>query len=44
MVVSTGSLATRSCELGQTWKGAAVAVDLCAGMWLVLAASIFNVL
>lgn len=43
MVVSAGSLATISCEPGQTWKGAAAAVDLCAGKWLVLITSIFLV-
>lgn len=29
-----GPLATRSREPGQAWKGAAAAVDVCAGVWL----------
>ena len=40
MVTRIGSLATTSCEPGQAWKGAAAAVDLGAGVWLVRAASI----
>lgn len=35
MVISIGPLATISREPGQAWKGAAVAVTLCAGVWLV---------
>lgn len=34
MVTCVGLLATRYCELGQAWKGAAVAVDSGAGVWL----------
>ncbi len=41
MVTRIGSLATINCEPGQTWKGAAAAVDLGAGVWLVRAAAIF---
>ena len=41
MVTRIGSLATTSCEPGQTRKGAAAAVDLGAGVWLVRAAAIF---
>ena len=40
MVTRIGSPATTSCEPGQAWKGAAAAVDLGAGVWLVRAASI----
>lgn len=35
MVTHAGPLATRSCEPRQAWKGAAAAVDLSAGVWLV---------
>jgi hypothetical protein len=34
-VACAGPLATRSCEPRQAWKGAAAAVDLSAGVWLV---------
>ena len=34
-VACAGPLATRSCEPRQAWKGAAAAVDLGAGVWLV---------
>ena len=40
MVAPIGSLATRNCEPRQARKGATVAVDVCAEMWLVGAASI----
>jgi len=42
MVTLIGPLATVSRELGQTWKGAAAAVDLCAEVWLVGVASILK--
>lgn len=32
----SGPPATLTCELGQAWKGAAAAGDVCAGMWLGL--------
>ena len=35
MVIRIGSFATISCELRQARKGATVAVDSGAGMWLV---------
>lgn len=35
MVACAGPLATRNCEPRQAWKGAAAAVDVCAGVWLV---------
>ena len=41
MVVRIGPLATKNCEPGQTWKGAAAIVDSCAGVWLVRIAA-FN--
>lgn len=40
MVAWMGPLATINREPGQTWKGAATAVDLCAGMWLVQVATL----
>jgi hypothetical protein len=40
MVAWMGPLATINREPGQTWKGAAAAVDLCAGVWLVQAATL----
>ena len=40
MVTWVGPLATIHRELGQAWKGAAVAVDLCAGVWLVQVATL----
>jgi len=39
MVALSGPLATESREPGQAWKGAAAAVDSCAGVWLVRAAT-----
>ena len=41
MVAWTGPPATIHREPGQAWKGAAAAVDLCAGVWLVQVAA-FN--
>ncbi len=40
MVACAGPLATVYCEPGQARKGAAAAVDLGAGVWLVRVASI----
>jgi len=40
MVAWMGPLATINREPGQAWKGAAAAVDLCAGVWLVWAATL----
>ncbi len=40
MVACIGPLATISCELGQARKGAAAAVDLGAGVWLVQVAAL----
>ena len=40
MVAWMGPLATINREPGQTWKGAATAVDLCAEVWLVRAAAL----
>ena len=40
MVACIGPLATINCEPGQARKGAAAAVDLGAGVWLVQAATI----
>ena len=43
MVTRVGPLATINCEPRQAWKGAAAAVDSCAGVWLVRVATlIFN--
>lgn len=42
MVGSTGPLATINREPGQVRKEAAVAVTLCAGVWLVEFASIYK--
>ena len=39
MVAFSGPLATISCELRQAWKGATVATDSCAGVWLVWVAT-----
>ena len=39
MVTRTGLLATSDCEFRQTWKGAAAAVDMCAGVRTVRAAT-----
>ena len=39
MVAPIGPLATIDCELRQAWKGATVAIDSCAGVWLVGVAS-----
>jgi len=36
MVTIIGPLATISCEPRQARKGAAAAVNLCAGVWLVV--------
>ena len=35
MVASTGPLATIDGKFRQAWKGATVAIDSCAGVWLV---------
>lgn len=40
MVAWVGPLATIIRESGQAWKGAATAVDLCAGVWLVQVAAL----
>ena len=40
MVAWVGPLATINREPGQAWKGAAVAVDLCAGVWLAQVAAL----
>jgi len=40
MVACIGPLTTVNCEPGQTRKGAAAAVDLGVGVWLVRVASI----
>ena len=37
-----GPLATINREPGQAWKGAATAVDLCAGVWLVQVATYYQ--
>lgn len=42
MVARIGPLATENCEPGQAWKGAAAAVDSCAGVWLVRAAALID--
>jgi len=42
MVACIGPLATINCEPGQTRKGAAAAVDLGAGVWLIRVATLFN--
>jgi len=42
MVAWMGSLATINRESGQAWKGAATAVDLCAEVWLVRAATLIS--
>ncbi len=39
MVTRTGLLATSDCEFRQAWKGAAAAVDMCAGVRTVRAAT-----
>lgn len=39
MVAGVGPLATRYREPGQARKGAAAAVDVCAGVWLASAAA-----
>jgi hypothetical protein len=41
MVVAAGPPATRSREPGQARKGAAAAVEACAGVWLAGTASLF---
>jgi len=43
MVACIGPLATVNCEPRQAWKGAAAAVDPCAGVWWVRVASILVV-
>ena len=43
MVTWMGPLATINREPGQTWKGAATAVALCAGVWLVQVATLILV-
>jgi len=42
MVTRAGPLATISCEPRQARKGAAAAVDSCAGVWLVRVATHFG--
>ena len=42
MVAWVGPLATINREPGQAWKGAAAAVDLCAGVWLVRVATLIS--
>ncbi len=42
MVTRVGPLATINCEPSQTRKGAAAAVDSCAGVWLAGVASIIS--
>ena len=42
MVALAGSLATIGCEPRQARKGATVAVDSCAGVWLVRVISILT--
>lgn len=42
MVAWMGPLATIIREPGQAWKGAATAVDLCAGVWLVQVAALLT--
>jgi hypothetical protein len=42
MVARIGPLATISCEPGQARKGAAAAVDLGAGVWLVRVATLIS--
>lgn len=42
MVAWVGPLATIIREPGQAWKGAATAVDLCAGVWLVQVAALHS--
>ena len=42
MVTRAGLLATRNCEPRQARKGAAAAVDVCAGVGTVRVASIFQ--
>ena len=37
MVTRTGLLTTSDCEFRQAWKGAAAAVDMCAGVRTVRA-------
>ena len=41
MVTRFGPLATESREPGQARKGAAAAVDSCAGVWLMRVATIY---
>ena len=43
MVVCVGPLATRNCEPRQIRKEAAAAVDVCAGVWLARAATLYFV-
>ena len=40
MATRVGPLATINCEPRQAWKGAAAAVDSCAGVWLVRVATL----
>jgi len=41
MVTCIGTLATSGCEPRQAWKGAAAAIDMCAGGLLVQVATLF---
>jgi len=43
MVSLVGPLATQNREFGQARKGAAAAVDVCAGVWLVGLAAQFRI-
>ena len=42
MVTHSGPLATIGCEPRQARKGATVAADSCAGVWLVWVAALFR--
>jgi len=42
MVTRIGPLATENRELGQARKGAAAAVDSCAGVWLMRVTTILR--
>ena len=42
MVISVGPLATRNCELRQVRKEATAAMDVGAGVWLALIATLHN--
>ena len=42
MVTSIGPSAMIHCEFRQTWKGATVTVNSCAGVWLVGVATLIS--